>query len=315
MRPCSRPSRSPGATSGFWTTSWRPHLKTLDSFDFAFQPSLDRSRMTDLFALSFLARKENVLFLGPPGVGKTHLAVALAVAACKNGSSVYFTTLDQIIRSLAAADRAGKLEKKIRTYSRKSQLLVIDEVGYLPLSRAEANYLFQVVSQRYERSSLILTFNKSFTEWPAVFGDHAMATAILDRLFHHAQVFSIKGNSYRLRERVAASLPQETAAPTDPTERRTALRHQPPPTHVIHFSPFLLARFSKFVDTPTRNPLSGRPRSDTRRIVPGIFSILDNAAKRKNTPSETGSKRTVDRWFQKWVEAGESEALMRHAGR
>lgn len=189
-----------------------PYLKTLDSFDFAFQPSLDRSRMLDLFALSFLARKENVLFL-PPGVGKTHLAVALAVAACQNGSSVYFTTLDQMIRSLAAADRAGKLEKKIRTYSRKSQLLVIDEVGYLPLSRAEANYLFQVVSQRYERSSLILTSNKSFTEWPEVFGDHAMATAILDRLFHHAQVFSIKGNSYRLRERVAASLPQETVAP------------------------------------------------------------------------------------------------------
>jgi len=183
-----------------------PYLKTLDSFDFAFQLSLDRPKILDLFALSFLARKENVLFLGPPGVGKTHLAVALAVAACQNGTSVYFTTLDQMIRSLSAADRSGKLERKLYTYTRKSQLLVLDEVGYLPLSRAEANYLFHVVSQRYERSSLILTSNKSFTEWPEVFGDHALATAILDRLFHHAQVFSIKGNSYRLKERVAASV-------------------------------------------------------------------------------------------------------------
>jgi len=183
-----------------------PFLKTLDTFDFAFQPSLDRAQILDLAALAFLARKENILLLGPPGVGKTHLAVALAICACQNGFSVYFTTLDAMIRALGAADRAGKLDAKLRTYTTKSQLLVLDEVGYLPLSRAEANYLFQVVSARYERSSLILTSNRSVTEWPEVFGDHAISTAILDRLLHHSHVLSVKGHSYRLRERTLAAV-------------------------------------------------------------------------------------------------------------
>jgi DNA replication protein DnaC len=186
--------------------SGMPFLKTLDSFDFAFQPSLDRGQVLDLASLAFLARKENILLLGPPGVGKTHLAVALAICACQNGYSVYFSSLDTMIRALAAADRAGKLDAKLRTYTTKSQLLVLDEVGYLPLSRAEANYLFQVVSSRYERSSVILTSNKSVTEWPDVFGDHAIATAILDRLLHHSHVLSIKGHSYRLREKALAAV-------------------------------------------------------------------------------------------------------------
>jgi DNA replication protein DnaC len=190
-----------------------PFLKTLDTFDFAFQPSLDRAQVMDLASLAFLARKENILLLGPPGVGKSHLAAALAICACQNGYSVYFTTLDAMIRSLAAADRSAKLDAKRRTYTTKSQLLVIDEVGYLPLSRTEANYLFQVVSHRYERSSIILTSNKSVSEWPEVFGDHAIATAILDRLLHHSHVLSIKGHSYRLRERAlaAAAAPQAQA--------------------------------------------------------------------------------------------------------
>ena len=182
-----------------------PFLKTLDAFDFAFQPSLDRGRIMDLAALGFVASKDNVVLLGPPGVGKTHLAVALAIRACQHGKSVYFTTLDQMVRNLAAADRAGKLMRKLKTYSTKSQVLVIDEVGYLNLSPVEANYLFQVVSARYERSTLVLTSNKAVTDWPELFGDHAIATAILDRVLHHAHVFSIKGNSYRLRERAVAA--------------------------------------------------------------------------------------------------------------
>lgn len=182
-----------------------PFLKTLDAFDFAFQPSLDRGRIMDLAALGFVASKDNVVLLGPPGVGKTHLAVALAIRACQHGKSVYFTTLDQMVRNLAAADRAGKLMRKLKTYSTKSQVLVIDEVGYLNLSAVEANYLFQVVSARYERSTLVLTSNKAVTDWPELFGDHAIATAILDRVLHHAHVFSIKGNSYRLRERAVAA--------------------------------------------------------------------------------------------------------------
>jgi DNA replication protein DnaC len=195
-----------------------PFLKTIDSFDFAFQPSLDRARVMDLAVLNFLQRKENIVLLGPPGVGKTHLAIALAVCACQHGTSVYFTSLDQMIRALRSADAAGKLPQKLKTYSTKSQLLVIDEVGYLSLSRAEANYLFQVVSARYERSSLILTSNKAVTEWPDFLGDSAIATAILDRILHHAHVFSIKGNSYRLRERLLnASLTSAEGPPSPAT--------------------------------------------------------------------------------------------------
>jgi hypothetical protein len=140
--------------------------------------------------------------LTPPGVGKTHLAVALAVAACSAGYSIYFTSLDEAVRQLRAAEQAGRFAKKLQTYLRPA-VLVLDEVGYLPLDRAAANMVFQLISRRYERGSVILTSNKAFSEWGSVFADDVLATAILDRLLHHCHVISINGPSYRLKDRAS----------------------------------------------------------------------------------------------------------------
>lgn len=177
-----------------------PHHKTLDEFEFAFQPDLDPRRVRDLAGLGFVTAKANIALLGPPGVGKTHLAVALAVAACQAGYSIYFTTVDDLVRQLKMAEAAGRFAKKLQTYLKHS-VLVLDEVGYLPLSRTEANMIFQLVSRRYERGSIILTSNKPFSDWGQVFADDVLATAILDRLLHHCEVLSINGPSYRLKDR------------------------------------------------------------------------------------------------------------------
>jgi DNA replication protein DnaC len=179
-----------------------PHHKGLDEFDFAFQPALDTRKVRDLAALEFVTSHSNIARLGPPGVGKTHLGVALAVAACSAGYSVYFTSLDEAVRQLRAAEQAGRFAKKLQTYLRPA-VLVLDEVGYLPLDRAAANMVFQLISRRYERGSVILTSNKAFTEWGSVFADDVLATAILDRLLHHCHVISINGPSYRLKDRVS----------------------------------------------------------------------------------------------------------------
>lgn len=180
-----------------------PHHKTIDDYDFSFQPELDPRKVRDLATLAFIEDKDNVTLLGPPGVGKTHLAVALAVTACRAGYSVYFTTLDDMVRQLKAADAIGRLATKLRAYLRP-HVLVLDEVGYQPLARDEANLVFQMVSKRYEKGSILLTSNKAFSEWGQVFGDEVLATAILDRLLHHCQVIPINGPSYRLKNRLAA---------------------------------------------------------------------------------------------------------------
>lgn len=179
-----------------------PHHKTLDEYDFSFQPDLDPRKVKDLASLSFVEAKANAALLGPPGVGKTHIAVALAVAACRAGYSIYFTSLDDMVRNLKTAEAAGRLLNKLGTYLRPS-VLVVDEVGYQPLERAEANLVFQVISKRYEKGSIILTSN-TFSEWGQVFGDEVLATAILDRLLHHCEVISINGPSYRLKNRLKA---------------------------------------------------------------------------------------------------------------
>jgi DNA replication protein DnaC len=180
-----------------------PHHKTLDDYDFAFQPDLDPRKVRDLATLAFVQARANVALLGPPGVGKTHIAVALAVAACRAGFTVYFSTLDDMVRHLTAADAIGRLTRKLHTYLRPN-VLVIDEVGYQPLERPEANLVFQVISKRYEKGSTLLTSNKSFGEWGQVFGDEVLATAILDRLLHHCDVVAINGPSYRLKNRLTA---------------------------------------------------------------------------------------------------------------
>jgi DNA replication protein DnaC len=174
-------------------------VKTLAGFDFAFQPSLDRNRILTLAQLDLIDRHEAVHLLGPPGTGKSHLAVALGVEAIKAGRSVYFSTLADLIASLAKAEREGTLRERIRFLSAFA-LLIVDEIGYLPVVPGGGNLFFQLVNARYEKGALILTSNRGFAEWGEVFGDPVVATALLDRLLHHAVVIQIEGSSYRLRQ-------------------------------------------------------------------------------------------------------------------
>ena len=179
-------------------TAGLPFEKTVEEYDFGFHPNLDKRQIMSLFELDFIQQKQNIIFLGPPGVGKSHLAVALAIKASHFGVSIYFTTMADLMLKLkqdAADNRIGKG----RSYL-KSGLLIVDEVGYMPIDRKEAHLFFQFVCYRYEKSSTIMTSNKSFSEWEEIFGDPVIATAILDRLLHHSHVVNIKGNSYRLKD-------------------------------------------------------------------------------------------------------------------
>lgn len=176
-----------------------PHLKTLDDFDFSLQPSVERTRMASLHELGFLQRRENVVFCGPPGVGKTHLATSLGVAAITAGRSVYFATLLEIVESMRQAQESGTLRRRLGLLTRPA-LLIVDEIGYLPLTEDGGRLFFQLVNARHERASTILTTNKGFEEWGSVLGDEVMATAMLDRLLHRCHVVNIQGASYRMRE-------------------------------------------------------------------------------------------------------------------
>jgi DNA replication protein DnaC len=198
-------------------------IKTLTGFDFSFQPSLDHDRIMTLAQLDFVDRHEVVHFLGQPGCGKTHLALALGVEAVKVDRSVHFATLADIVSSLAKAEREGTLRERLRFLCRP-QLLIVDEIGYLPVIPGSGNLFFQLVNARYERGAMILTSNCGFSEWGDVFGSTVVASALLDRLLHHAVVVQIEDASYRLR-RHAELMPDNnrnrpiTAPPTAPRRR------------------------------------------------------------------------------------------------
>jgi DNA replication protein DnaC len=191
-----------------------PFVKGLESFEFGYQPSVDRKQIQTLSTCRYLEHGENLVLLGPPGVGKTHLAVGLGLKAIEHGYRVLFTTAATMLTTLSRALAEGRLEDKLKVYT-VPRLLIIDEIGYLPIDGQGANLFFQLISRRYERGPMILTSNQSFGSWGDVFGDRVIASAILDRVLHHAITVNIKGDSYRLREKLKAGLVKSKAALDD----------------------------------------------------------------------------------------------------
>ncbi|MFI7425338.1 IS21-like element helper ATPase IstB [Nonomuraea sp. NPDC049684] len=183
-----------------------PARKALEDFDYDHQRSLKREAIAHLSTLDFVAARENVVFLGPPGTGKTHLSIGLGIRACQAGHRVAFATAAEWVARLADAHAAGKLQDELVKLAR-IPVLIVDEVGYIPFEPEAANLFFQLVSSRYERASLIVTSNKPFGRWGEVFGDDVVAAAMIDRLVHHAEVISLKGDSYRLKNRDLGRVP------------------------------------------------------------------------------------------------------------
>jgi len=215
-------------TMGMKTSRLVP-IKTIEGFDFSFQPSLDRERILALAQLDFIERAEVVHLLGPPGTGKSHLATALGVEAVRAGKRVYRATLAEVVDMLSRAERDGRLPERLRFFARNS-LLIVDEIGYLPITPGGANLFFQLVNQRYEKGAMILTSNRGFAEWGEVFGDPVVATALLDRLLHHAVVVQIEGASYRLRAH-ADLIPEHTRSHASITPPPLQKRRGRPPKH------------------------------------------------------------------------------------
>jgi DNA replication protein DnaC len=192
-----------------------PCVRTIEGFDFAFQPSADERLIRELSTGNFIAHCENVLIFGPPGVGKSHLAIGLGRKIVEQGHTVRFTTATALLATLGKAETEGGLSDKLTEFC-KPRLLIIDELGYLPFERPAAHLFFQLVSRRYEKGSLLVTTNQRVSEWGIVFGDEVLATAILDRLLHHSHTLLITGESYRLREKRKSGLIRARLATADP---------------------------------------------------------------------------------------------------
>lgn len=184
------------------TVSAFPFEKTINDFDFSYQPSIDRNEILDLETLRFMENNENIIFMGTSGVGKTHLAVGIGMAAARKRISTYYITFNDLINQLIKANSENRADIKIK-YFCKYKLLIIDEIGYLPITKEGAYLFFQLINKRYEKKSTILTTNQMFSKWPEVFGDSVVTNAIIDRLVHHAHIIKVKGQSYRIKDKKA----------------------------------------------------------------------------------------------------------------
>lgn len=178
-----------------------PFQKIFENYDFDFQPSVNKEKILDFKNLRFIENQENIIFVGTPGVGKTHLAISIGIEATSNRNSTYFINCSDLISNLKKANIENRLMSRLNHYA-KYKVLIIDEMGFLPIDREGANLLFQLINKRYENHSTIITTNKTFEKWHEIFGDVTLANAILDRLLHHSHIININGKSYRLKDKV-----------------------------------------------------------------------------------------------------------------